>query len=247
MSDASQEPGERLQKVLAQAGVGSRRACEALIDEGRVSVNGERVEHQGMRVDAAADEIRVDGRLVITRPDLVVLAFNKPRGVVSTLADERGRRCLADFLDGLDIRVFHVGRLDQDTEGLLLLTNDGDLANRLAHPRGEVPKTYVAMVSGAFTQSTARRLLAGIELDDGPVRCDRVTVKQQDGDRSLVEVVIHEGRNRIVRRMMDAVGHPVISLARTHIGPIALGSLRPGQFRPLTGRALEDLYAAVGR
>ena len=179
--------------------------------------------------------------------DVVVLALNKPRGIVSTLSDERGRPCLADVLQGLDARVFHVGRLDQDTEGLLLLTNDGDLAQQLAHPSNEVTKTYLAMVTGRVSQPTIRSLLAGIDLDDGPVKCDRAMVKQQQGDRTLVEIVLHEGRNRIVRRLMDAVGHPVVSLVRTKVGPVSLGSLRPGEHRQLLGQELADLYAAAGR
>jgi len=246
MSRLNAEPGERLQKVLAQAGVGSRRACEVLIDEGRVFVNGRRIEQQGTRVDPEHDEIRVDGRLVITRQDLVVLAFNKPRGVVSTLKDERGRACIADFISDVDVRLFHVGRLDQDTEGLLLLTNDGDLAQRLAHPSHEVSKTYLAMVSGSVSPVTMRALLSGVDLDDGPVRCDRATIKQREPARTLIEVVLHEGRNRIVRRMLDALGHPVISLVRTRVGPIALAGLRPGRVRAVTGEELSDLYAAVG-
>ena len=246
MTEPDGQLGERLQKVLAQAGLGSRRACEALIEQGRVVVNGRTVEVHGRRVDPARDEIRVDGRLVITRSDVVVIALNKPRGVVSTLADERGRPCLSDVLPGVDRRVFHVGRLDQDTEGLLLLTNDGDLANHIAHPRHEVSKTYLAMVRGRVNQATMRSLTTGIDLEDGPVRCDRAVAKQQQGDRTLVEVVLHEGRNRIVRRMMEAVGHPVESLVRTRIGPIALGTLRPGEHRELLGKELADLYAAAG-
>lgn len=239
--------GVRLQKVLAQAGLGSRRACEAMIDAGRVQVNGTPVVEQGLRIDPVRDQVRVDGRLIPTAPGLVVLAMNKPRGVVTTMSDEQGRPCVGDYVRDRPERLFHVGRLDADTEGLLLLTNDGDLANRIGHPSGGIAKTYVALVQGAMGNQAVRALKAGVELDDGPAACDAVRITQRLGQRTLIELVIHEGRNRIVRRMLDAVDHPVIELARTQIGPIGLGGLRPGLVREITGAELGDLYARIGR
>lgn len=232
--------GVRLQKVLAQAGVASRRAAEELIARGRVEVNGERVREQGLRVDPTSDVIRVDGkRIPPQRPHLYVV-LNKPRGVVSTMEDPHGRPTVADYL-GRRGRLFHVGRLDADTEGLLLLTNDGDFAQRMAHPSFEVPKTYVAEVAGQVTEATLKRLRAGVELEDGPVRADRTKLVQQLGDRSLVRVVLHSGRNRVVRRMFEAVGHPVRQLSRIAIGPVKLGDLKPGAVRDLTREELGAL------
>ncbi len=236
----------RLQKVLAAAGLGSRRACEALIDAGRVEVDGRRVREQGVRVDPRTAVIRVDGERVPTAPDTAVFAFNKPRGVVSTMSDEQGRPCVGDYVAGRTDRLFHVGRLDVDTEGLLVLTNDGELANRLSHPRHEIAKTYLATVAGQVGPPTLRALRAGVDLDDGPVRADEVRIVQKLPDRSLVEVVIHSGRNRVVRRMFDAVGHPVTDLVRTRIGPLHLGQQRPGVVRAVTGGELRALYTAVG-
>lgn len=236
----------RLQKVLAAAGIGSRRACEALIDEGRVEVDGKRVREQGMRVDPRTAVIRVDGERVPTAPDTAVYAFNKPRGVVSTMSDEEGRPCVGDWLAGRTDRLFHVGRLDIDTEGLLILTNDGELGNRLSHPSHEVDKTYVATIRGQVPNSALRELRTGVELDDGPARVDSVRIVQKLPDRTMVELVLHEGRNRIVRRMMDAIGYPVSELVRTQIGPIHLGQQRPGVIRQITGKELRGLYTAVG-
>ena len=236
----------RLQKVLAAAGIGSRRACEALIDEGRVEVDGKRVREQGMRVDPRTAVIRVDGERVPTAPDTAVYAFNKPRGVVSTMADEEGRPCVGDWLAGRTDRLFHVGRLDIDTEGLLILTNDGELANRLAHPSHEVDKTYVATIRGQVPNSALKELRTGVELEDGPARVDSVRIVQKLPDRTMVELVLHEGRNRIVRRMMEAIGYPVSELVRTQIGPIHLGQQRPGVIRQITGKELRGLYTAVG-
>lgn len=236
----------RLQKVLAQAGIGSRRRCEELIEQGRVSVNGERVVEQGMRIDPATAVVHVDGQRIPTAPDNVVLVLNKPRGVVTTMQDEQGRACVGDLVADRPERLFHIGRLDADTEGLLLLTNDGELANRVGHPSHGVDKTYLATVSGQVSPATLRRLRQGVELDDGPMRADAVRIVQQAQDRCMLELVIHEGRNRIVRRLLDAVGHPVIDLVRTRIGPLHLGNLRPGQVRELTGTDLHALYTAVG-
>lgn len=236
----------RLQKVLATAGLGSRRACEALIDQGRVEVDGRRVREQGVRVDPRTAVIRVDGERVPTAPGIAVYAFNKPRGVVSTMSDEQGRPCVGDYVEGRRARLFHVGRLDADTEGLLILTNDGELANRLGHPSYEVDKTYVVTVRGQVPGTALRDLQRGVELDDGPARCDTARFVQKLPDRTMVELVLHEGRNRIVRRMMEAVGYPVQDLVRTRIGPLHLGQQRPGILREITGPELRSLYTAVG-
>lgn len=238
--------GVRLQKVLASAGIGSRRACEELIEQGRVSVDGKRVTEQGLRVDPLTAVIHVDGLRVPTTPGLVVLMVNKPRGMVTTMSDEHGRPCVGDLVADREERLFHVGRLDADTEGLLILTNDGELANRLAHPSHGVDKTYLATVPGPVSNATLRQLRTGVELEDGPVTCSSARVVQRAGDRVMLEVVIHEGRNRIVRRMCEAVGHPVIDLVRTQFGPLHLGGLRPGQLRPVEGEELRRLYTAVG-
>lgn len=240
------EGGLRLQKVLAQAGLGSRRACEDLIAQGRVRVDGAVVRQLGTRVDPATAVIHVDGERVPTAPDQVVLAVNKPRGMHSTMSDDRGRPCIGDLVADRPERLFHVGRLDADTEGLLLVTNDGELAHRLAHPSHEISKTYVAMVPGPIPRDVGRQLKAGIELDDGPARVDDFTVTQSLPGRALVQLTLHEGRNRIVRRMLDAVGHPVESLVRTQIGPIRLGQLKPGRTRVIEGAELRSLYTAAG-
>ena len=240
------EEGVRLQKVLALAGMGSRRACEGLIDAGRVEVNGERVLAQGMRVDPLTAVVRVDGQRIPTTPDTVVLVFNKPRGVVSTMSDEHGRKCVGDYLDDRAERLFHVGRLDADTEGLLIITNDGDLANRLSHPAHEVAKTYLATVAGVVDREGLKSLRQGVELDDGLAACDTVRVVQSLADRTLVDMVIHQGRNRIVRRMFESIGHPVIDLVRTRVGPISLGQQRPGVLRAIEGKELHSLYTQAG-
>ncbi|MFT4109009.1 pseudouridine synthase [Propionicimonas sp.] len=225
--------GIRLQKVLAQAGVASRRAAEDLIFRGRVEVNGEVVREQGLRVDPATAVIRVDGRRIPPQQAHEYVVLNKPRGVVSTMEDPHGRPTVADYL-GEHGRLFHVGRLDADTEGLLILTNDGDFAQRLAHPSYEVSKTYVAEVTGQVSEATLKRLRSGIQLDDGPVQADQARLVQGLGDRSLIRITLHSGRNRIVRRMLDAVGHPVRKLSRIAIGPVKLGDLKPGAVRDLT-------------
>jgi 23S rRNA pseudouridine2605 synthase len=236
----------RLQKVLAAAGLGSRRACEELIDEGRVEVDGRVVLEQGLRVDPRASVIKVDGMRIPTAPGHVVLALNKPRGVHSTMTDDRGRPCVGDYLRGRKERLFHVGRLDADTEGLLLFTNDGDLAQRLAHPSHGVTKTYLAQVKGTIERDLGRRLRDGVELDDGIVRVDRFKVVTSAPGRALVEVVLHEGRKHVVRRLLAAVGHPVEGLVRVKVGPIGLGDLRSGKVRTLSIQEVGELYAAVG-
>ena len=238
--------GVRLQKVLAAAGLGSRRHCEELIAEGRVEVDGETVRRYGARVDPQHQVIRVDGLRIPSRQDLVYLALNKPAGVLTTMSDDRGRRTVGDLLGDRQERLYHVGRLDYDTEGLMLLTNDGELAHRLAHPSYEVAKTYLADVPGPVPRDLGRRLATGVELDDGVAVADRFRVLDQAGARALVEVTLHEGRKHIVRRMLAEVGHPVTRLVRTTVGPVKLGNLRPGATRDLTTKEIGELYAAVG-
>jgi 23S rRNA pseudouridine2605 synthase len=238
--------GVRLQKVLAAAGVGSRRHCEELIGEGRVEVDGEIVRRFGARVDPQHQVIRVDGRRIPAREDLVYVALNKPAGVLTTMSDSRGRPTIADFLGDRAERMFHVGRLDYDTEGLMLLTNDGELAHRLAHPRYGVLKTYLADVTGPLRRDLGRQLATGIELSDGVATADRFRVVERTGTRALVEITLHEGRKHIVRRMLAETGHPVRRLVRTQVGPVKLGSLRSGTTRRLSTAEIGELYAAVG-
>jgi 23S rRNA pseudouridine2605 synthase len=238
--------GERLQKVLAAAGLASRRACEVMISEGRVEVNGEVVTEQGRRVDPDTDVIRVDGARIPPPRRHAYLVLNKPRGVVSTMDDPEGRRTLADLVPERRGRLFHVGRLDTDTEGLLILTNDGEFAHRLAHPSYAVPKTYLAEVTGVVSPAVLKRLRQGVTLDDGPVRPDAVKVVSTGGDRTLIKITLHEGRNHIVRRTMEAVGHPVRRLSRTGIGPVRLGTLRSGEVRELTRDELGGLLDLTG-
>ncbi|WP_026454736.1 pseudouridine synthase [Saccharomonospora iraqiensis] len=240
---ADRPEGVRLQKVLSRAGVASRRAAEEMIADGRVSVDGVVVEEQGRRVDPDTAVIRVDGSRVVVREDLVYRALNKPRGVHSTMTDDRGRPCVGDYVS--DRRLFHVGRLDADTEGLLLLTNDGDLAHRLMHPSFTVPKTYVAEVEGSVSRGLGETLREGVSLEDGPVRVDGFRIVDTRPGRTLVELVLHEGRNRIVRRLLDEVGHPVRKLVRTAVGDVRLGDTKPGTVRPLTHAEIGALYRAV--
>jgi pseudouridine synthase len=238
--------GTRLQKVLAAAGVGSRRHCEELIGAGRVQVDGQVVRRFGARVDPENQEIRVDGKRIPSRQGVVYLAFNKPRQVLTAMSDERGRSTITDFLGDRAERLFHVGRLDYETEGLMLLTNDGELAHRLAHPSFEVAKTYLADVPGPVPKDVGRQLAAGVQLEDGVAVADRFRVVEQAGSRALVEITLHEGRKHIVRRMLAEVGHPVSRLVRTNVGPVRLGELRPGKTRDLTTTEIGELYADVG-
>jgi 23S rRNA pseudouridine2605 synthase len=238
--------GVRLQKVLAAAGVGSRRHCEELIGAGRVEVDGQTVRRFGARVDPEHQIIRVDGKRIPARQDSVYLAFNKPPKVLTAMSDDRGRKTVTDFLGDRAERLFHVGRLDYDTEGLMLLTNDGELAHRLAHPSYEVAKTYLADVPGPVPRDLGRRLATGVELEDGVAVADRFRVLEQTGSHALVEITLHEGRKHIVRRMLAEVGHPVTRLVRTTVGPVKLGGVRPGETRDLTTREIGELYAAVG-
>lgn len=235
----------RLQKVLAAAGIGSRRSCEILIDQGRVSINGEPVREQGRRVDPEVDIIHVDGERLQTKAEIVVYALNKPKGVLTTMVDDQGRPCVGDFVTELEQRVFHVGRLDADTEGLLLLTNDGELANRLIHPSFGVDKTYIATVK-ELTNKALAELTSGVQLDDGTAQATKARIMDRTKNSVMVELVIHEGRNRIVRRMFDAVGSPVTALVRTKIGPVSLGQQRPGVLRVISGPQLRALYTAAG-
>jgi 23S rRNA pseudouridine2605 synthase len=240
------DTGVRLQKVLAAAGMGSRRACEELIAEGRVSVDGERVTEQGMRVDPETAVIRVDDLRVTTSTSKIYLALNKPKGMVSAMSDPEGRPTVGDLVAERKDRLFHIGRLDADTEGLLLLTNDGELAHRLAHPSYAVPKTYLAQIVGPVGRDVGKRLRAGVLLDDGPVRVDSFKLVDSVANKVLVEVVLHEGRKHVVRRLLAEVGHPVQSLVRTSVGPVQLGSQRPGKLRALTSQEVAALYHAVG-
>lgn len=240
----------RLQKLLAQSGVASRRRCEELMLDGQVEVDGEVVTRLGTKVDPRTAVIRVSGKRLPPASPHVYLALHKPRGVVSTMSDPEGRRTLQDYVADRPERLFHVGRLDTDTSGLILLTNDGDFAHRLAHPSYEVDKTYVAEVEGDLTKATLQRLRDGVTLEDGPVTVSRVRVVSRGeggaAGRSIVELVIHEGRNRIVRRLLDEVGHPVRRLTRTQLGPVRLGSLATGQLRELTSDELGALLDGVG-
>lgn len=241
--------GVRLQKVLSQAGIASRRVAERMITDGRVEVDGRVVTELGTRVDPGTAEIRVDGARVVLDDSMVYLAVNKPLGMHSTMSDDRGRPCIGDLIEHRvrgNKKLFHVGRLDADTEGLLLLTNDGELAHRLMHPSYEVQKTYLATVAGSVPRGLGKTLRAGIELDDGPVRLDDFAVVDAVPGKTLVRVTLHEGRKRIVRRLLAAVGFPVQALVRTEIGAVALGDQRPGSIRALTRKEVGELYQAVG-
>lgn len=246
------EEGQRLQKVLAQAGLASRRASEIMIDQGRVEVNGRIVTEQGRRVDPERDTIRVDGSRIPPPRRHRYIVLNKPRGYVSTLHDPEGRPTIADAVveSGashalLKERLFHVGRLDTDTEGLILLTNDGDFGHKLSHPSFEIDKTYLAEVEGIVNSVTLQRLRDGVTLDDGPVRPRGLKVVSTVGGKSLLRLTLHEGRNHIVRRTMDHVGHPVRQLSRIGIGPVRLGTLKVGQIRDLTSEELGALLDLV--
>ncbi len=238
-ADAAAE-GQRLQKVMAAAGVASRRVSENLIAAGRVTVNGEVISELGRRVQPT-DLVSVDGTAIQLDPTRRYLMLNKPVGIVSSLRDERGRPDLARFVEQFEERLFNVGRLDAQTSGLLILTNDGELAHVLAHPSFGVMKTYIAHVEGRMSAATVGSLTRDIDLDDGPIAADRARILETSGDQTIVEVTLHSGRNRIVRRMLEAVGHPVIDLVRRQFGPLHLGSLGSGQLRDLTKEELGQL------
>lgn len=244
--DPHRDDGVRLQKVIAQAGLASRRAAEEMILQGRVTVDGKPIRKLGTRIDPATQVLRVDGqRVEIDDTRHVVLALNKPEGMVSTMDDPEGRPCLSDVLVEYPERLYHVGRLDIDTSGLLLLTNDGELANRLTHPSYGIEKTYVARVHGEVKPYVRKKLLRGVELEDGLVKADKFRVRDTLGDISAVEITVHEGRNRMVRRMLDAVGFPVRELVRVRFGPIRLDRLKPGTTRRVKGEELLSLYDVV--
>lgn len=241
----AEQEGERLQKILARAGMGSRRACEELIEQARVEVNGEIVLEQGKRVDPQHDEIKVDGLTVATQSYLF-FALNKPAGVVSTMGDPDGRQNLGDYVTNRETRLFHVGRLDTETEGIILLTNHGELAHRLTHPKYGVKKTYLAAIQGPLPRDLGKRLKDGIQLEDGYARADHFRVVENTGKNYLVEVTLHEGRKHIVRRMLAEAGFPVERLVRTSFGPIPLGDQKSGWLRRLTNTEVGMLMREVG-
>jgi len=247
--DDDKPKGERLQKVLAKAGVASRRHAEILIDAGRVEVNGNVIIKQGVKVNPAVDVIRVDGVRVNVNEDQEYFILNKPRGMQSTMSDDLGRPCVGDVVSekvASGQRLFHVGRLDADTEGLLILTNDGELANRLMHPKYEVKKTYLATVLGEADNKLVRQLKEGIELEDGLAKADFVQVVDKNQGFSLVRVELHEGRKHIVRRLLKEAGYPVQRLVRTKLHTVQLGDMKPGGLRALNSNELTSLYKAVG-
>jgi 23S rRNA pseudouridine2605 synthase len=238
-------PVERLQRTLARAGLGSRRACEELIAAGKVEVNGS-VATLGDKVDPEVDEVRVKGARISTDPAMRYLALHKPAGVTTTMRDPHARSDLRSLLPQDGPRVFPVGRLDRETEGLLLVTNDGELANRLTHPRHGVEKEYLAEVDGAPTERHLARLRRGVDLDDGPAKPIAVRAVSRTGGRTAIRLVMGEGRKREVRRMLDAVGLPVRRLVRLRVGPVKLGRLRAGEIRELTPDEVRGLYRAAG-
>ncbi|NYD98831.1 23S rRNA pseudouridine2605 synthase [Kineosphaera limosa] len=243
--DVHDPAGVRLQKLLAAAGVGSRRACEQLIAAGRVEVDGQVVTELGVRIDPLGQSVHVDGIRIQLDSSRVYFAFNKPLGVVSTMNDEQGRPSLGDYVGRRGERLFHVGRLDSDTDGLILLTNDGELAHRLQHPSYGVPKTYIATVPGPVGRDVGRTLRAGVELEDGPAKVDSFKLVDSAPGKAIVEVVLHEGRKHIVRRLLEAVGHPVLTLTRVQVGPVLLRDLKTGRMRPLNGKEIGELFQAA--
>lgn len=246
--DEDKPKGERLQKVLAKAGVASRRHAEILIDAGRVEVNGKIISKQGVKVNPSVDVIRVDGVRVNVNEEHEYFVLNKPRGMQSTMSDDLGRPCVGDVVSekvAAGQRLFHVGRLDADTEGLLILTNDGELANRLMHPKYEVTKTYLATVLGEADRKLVRQLKEGIELEDGLAKADFAQVVDTNQGYSLVRLELHEGRKHIVRRMLKEAGFPVQRLVRTKLHTVQLGDMKPGGLRALNSSELISLYKAV--
>lgn len=244
MTPEAPSEGERLQKVLAKAGVGSRRAVEEMIAAGRIKVNGVKAV-LGRRVDASKDVVEVDGSRVPLGADLRYYMLNKPVGVVSTADDPEGRPTVLEYVEVPD-RLWPVGRLDIETEGLIILTNDGDLTHHLTHPSFEVPRTYLAEVKGSVKERTLRALARGVDLEDGGTAPAQVDLLDRMAGSALIEITIHEGRNRQVRRMFEAVGHPVVRLARTAVGPVRLGRLKPGDLRRLSPEEVRSLYRACG-
>jgi len=240
------EEGIRLQKILAAAGIGSRRMCEELIDEGRVTIDGKVVTTQGVRVKADEVEIRVDGELISPFSDKTVLLLNKPVGVLTTMHDEMHRPCVGDYVVDRAERLFHVGRLDADTDGLLILTNDGQLANHLTHPTFGVSKTYLVRIPAPVPKDIGKQVKTGVVLDDGLARFDEFRVINSTKSEALVEVVLHEGRNRIIRRVFETLGIPIRGLTRVAIGPVQLRDLKSGQLRRISSGELKALRLAAG-
>ncbi|MCI1712745.1 pseudouridine synthase [Bifidobacterium tibiigranuli] len=239
--------GIRLQKLLAQAGFGSRRKCEEIITEGRVEVDGELVTELGTRVDPAYQQIRVDGSRVRIDGRHITLALNKPKKVLSTMDDPKGRFTLSDIVGDKYERIFHMGRLDYDSEGLILMTNDGELSQHVMHPKYEVEKTYIATLEGKIGGNVCRRLVSqGVQLDDGLIKLDHCAIIDGSRESTIVKVVLHSGKNRIVRRIFGAIGFPVKRLVRTQIGPIKLGDLKPGTYRVLSQPEVRSLSKEVG-
>lgn len=237
--------GVRLQKVISQAGVASRRHAEKLITSGRVKVDGKVVRTLGIRVNPETQTIHVDGDQIMLETKSLTIALNKPAGVVSTMDDPEGRPCLSDYIEQYNQRLYHVGRLDTDTAGLILLTNDGELSHRLMHPSWQVPKTYVATVHGEVPRGLGRKLARGITLEDGPVKVEDFQINDHYGEMTIIQLTLHEGRNRIVRRIMAEVGFPVIELVRTQFGPVHIGRLHSGVTRRIEGTVLQELYRSV--
>ncbi len=245
-NDVHSADGERLQKVLAAAGLGSRRACEQMIVDGRVEVDGVPVTELGVRIDPSRQKVAVDGLPVQLDDSKVYLVFNKPVGVISTMEDEDGRLSVGDYTFTRKERLFHVGRLDSETSGLLLLTNDGEFAHRMQHPSYSVLKTYVAKVPGPVKKGLGNTLREGVELEDGLVKVDDFSVIGSQPGWALVQLVIHEGRKHVVRRLLETVGYPVEELVRTQVGEIRLGDLRQGNLRAVTPDELARTMKLVG-
>ena len=237
---------ERLQKYLAGAGIASRRASEKLIAEGRVEVNGRRVTEQGIKIDPDCDVVKVDGKPVRPEEKLVYLLLNKPAGYVTTVTDPQGRPTVMDLIQDVQVRVYPVGRLDYETEGLLLFTNDGELSFRMTHPKFKMLKTYIATVQGTLTEDRLRQLREGIMLEDGMTAPANVKILRRENHKTIVEIAIHEGRNRQVRRMFKAVKNPVLALKRVSIGPLDLKGVAVGEYRYLQEHEIKKLRQRLG-
>lgn len=241
------DEGIRLQKLLAQAGFGSRRKCEEMITDGRVEVDGELVTTLGTRVDPSTQQVRVDGSRIHLNSNHIVLALNKPKRVLSAMEDKKGRFTLRDIVGDKYERIFHMGRLDYDSEGLILMTNDGELSQHVMHPKYEVEKTYIVTLEGKMSGTVCGRLVrTGVQLDDGWIKLDHCAIIDSNRENTIVRVVLHSGKNRIVRRIFGAIGFPVKRLVRTQIGPIKLGDLKPGSYRILSQTEVRSLSKAVG-
>lgn len=238
---------ERLQKVIAARGLASRRQAEVMISQGRVRVNGMLVTELGTKVDSATAEIQVDGKILADDQELLYLLLHKPIGYVTTMDDPQHRPIVSDLLDGIDTRVYPVGRLDINSSGLLFCTNDGELANRMMHPRYKLKKYYLVTVDGRVSTANVQHLRQGVDLDDGFSRPEQVVVKHSSGETTKLEIVLREGRNRQVRRMLAAIGHPVKKLVRTRIGFLRLGDLPKGKYRFLSSPEVARLRRLVGQ